>query len=231
MNQAVRSAEANEIDILALDTVGGSFPWDAPDLQCVKAVFTSTTRDVASLQTAAGETLLMPVTEFPPARVWRTGEEVLALRVDRGGTVMLSMNRPELVVLLAEGIVPELRDGRVRIMGVSRAPGSRTKLAVAATADGVDPVNSIVGRSANRVRSLGKLLNGERVDVVAWHPDPAVYLANALAPASVLGVEIVDGNATARVPRHQMAGAVGERGLNASLAGQLVGVTVLVVPG
>jgi transcription termination/antitermination protein NusA len=144
---------------------------------------------------------------------------------------MLSLTRPELVALLAEGIVPELRDGRVRIMGVSRAPGVRTKIAVAATVDDIDPVNVMVGRSANRVRSLGRMLANERVDIVAWHPDPAVYLANSLAPAAVLGVEISGDEATARVPQHQMAGAVGERGLNASLAGQLVGVTVLVVPG
>ena len=116
-------------------------------------------------------------------------------------------------------------------MGLARSPGVRAKIAVAATVDGLDPVATIVGRGANRVRALSSLLGGERLDVVAWHGDVSVYLQNAFAPAAVNKITTLSPrDLEVMVPRHQMAAAVGERGLNASLAGQLVGVNVTVIP-
>jgi N utilization substance protein A len=131
--------------------------------------------------------------------------------------------------MLLDGYVPEVRAGLVRIMGVARAPGVRTKVAVAATDANVDPVASCVGRSANRVRAIGQLLGGERVDIIPWHPDTAKLLANALAPAAVSRIEIHNDKAVAVAPAHQMSAAVGGGGLNAALAGQLVNLKVFVV--
>lgn len=217
-------------EVLSLPAADGT-PWHRDGLRCVRARFEATGPNVASCVTQDGESLLMPITEFPPQLTWRPGQQFLALRFEYAGRVWLSCNRPELIALLAEGLVPELRDGTVRIMGLARSPGVRAKLAVAATVDGIDPVAVAVGRGANRVRALAALLGGERLDVVAWHEDLATYLRNAFAPAAVRGITPRNAREMeVAVPRHQMAAAVGERGLNASLAGQLVGVSVTVVP-
>jgi N utilization substance protein A len=103
-------------------------------------------------------------------------------------------------------------------------------MAVAATIEALDPVAATVGKSANRVRALSGLLDGERLDVVAWHGDVSQYLVNAFAPAEVSAVTLHATKATVAVARHLMPAAVGERGLNALLAGQLTGVTVEVTP-
>lgn len=215
---------------LDLDLAGDS----AADLRCVTATFTSVSADVATLHTSDGEDLLLPVTEWYPTRAWVVGERTVAVRTLRGSRPWLSVTSPHLVSALLDGIVPEVREGIVRVMGVARAPGIRTKIAVAATVADIDPVLVCVGRSANRVKELTRLLHGERVDIIAWNPDPAVYLKNALAPAQVSSARITDktrGEIEVTAPRHQMAAAVGEKGLNSSLAGQLCGVTVTVVPG
>ena len=227
------TADAFTDDRLAgmLHPAGAELPWLRDGLRCVRAEVVVVNGDVATCRTAEGEDALMAVTEFPPHRRWSVGTEVVALRYLQGAQPWLSVNRAELVALVAEGVVPELRTGEVRVMGVSRSPGVRTKLAVAATVDGVDPVGTVVGKGANRVRAIARHLGGERLDVVAWHEDPASYRRNAFAPASVSAVEVDARDMVVTVPRHQMAAAVGEQGLNASLAGQLVGVTVTVVPG
>lgn len=226
------SSIADELlaEVLSLPAGDGT-PWHRDGLRCVRARFEATGPNVATCVTQEGESLLMPITEYGAARPWQIGQEVCALRFEYAGRVWLSCTRPELIALLAEGLVPELRDGTVRIMGLARSPGVRAKIAVAATVEGIDPVSTVVGRGANRVRALGALLGGERLDVVAWHDDDATYLRNAFAPASVSAITPRrERELEVAVPRHQMAAAVGERGLNASLAGQLVGVTVTVVP-
>lgn len=203
---------------------------DTP-LRVVTATVTSATDDVALLALADGTEGIMPVSEFYPDRRWAVGDTYRLLRMGDGPRPMLSAVRPELLIYLFEGIVPELRSGAVRIMEVSRAPGVRAKVAVAGTADdGLDPVASLIGRKANRVRSVAADLEGERIDIVAWHPDPQVFLANALAPAEVSRVEVDGRDATAFVPPHQMSAAVGGGGLNSVLAGQLVGLMVTVAP-
>lgn len=221
--------------VLALPSVTDT-PWHRDGLRCVRTRIVSIAKDVASCATSEGETLLLPVSEFPPQLSWQPGREQIALRFEAHGRPWLSCNRPELVALLAEGLVPELRRGDIRIMGLARSPGVRTKMAVAPTGynpDGSlpDPVASIVGKGANRVRRLSQLLGGERLDVVAWHDEVTAYVRNAFAPASVEHVELLtQGEVQVSVPRHQMAAAVGDKGLNASLAGQLAGVTVTVIP-
>lgn len=179
----------------------------------------------------------MPITEFAPGRRFEVGERVVALQVEPlgdGGRPLLSMVRPELVTALLAGTSPEVREGKVRVMGVARRAGVRTKIAVAATAEGVDPIAACVGRQHNRVDMIKAALGGEQVDIIAWHPDRAEFLRNALQPAAVTDVVIDEAarTATATAPGHQMSAAVGGGGMNSALAGQLLGgLLVRIVPG
>lgn len=174
---------------------------------------------------------LLPASEWPAARPLRPGDTHTFL-VLPGPRPTVSATTPELVRALFAGVSPEVRTGRVRIMAVARAAGIRSKVAVAATVADLDPVAPLVGPRANRVRAVAAALGGERIDVVAWHPDRERYLVAALAPAAVTRVVFDDaiGLATAFAPVHQMAAAVGAGGLNSALAGQLVGTKVVVEP-
>jgi N utilization substance protein A len=141
---------------------------------------------------------------------------------------VLSAAAPELIAMLLDGLSPEVRDGRVRVMAVARQVGVRSKVAVAATVAGVDPVGACLGRAANRVKALTAMLLGERVDIVAYHPDPVRFLANALAvvPESV---ETTAEGFQVRVPRHQLTAAKGGGNLNVVLASRLLGTRIEVL--
>jgi N utilization substance protein A len=198
----------------------------------VTGLVISTTADVATVRTMDGSDLYLPITEWYPRRRWARGEKVVAVRRTFRGRPVASVTDPVLAMLLLEGLVPEVRDGRIRVMGVAREPGVRNKIAVAATIPGLDAVAACVGRGAGRVRALSAMLNGERTDIIAWDMDPLRYLMNAMAPAKVSAAAQVTDNGEVEVvaPRHQMAAAVGESGLNSQLAGRLTGHTVTVVP-
>lgn len=199
----------------------------------VFAVVETATPDVALWQVrdvsgGPSREAIMPVTEWYPDRLWSVGDEAVLLQIGDGARPVVSATRPELVEALFDGVSPEVRSGQVRVMGVARAPGVRCKVAVAATEAGVDPVASCVGRQANRVRTVSAQLQGERIDIVAWHDNLEVYLRNALAPASVGEIRIEGNEAVAVAPAHQMSAAVGGGGLNSQLAGQLVGLRVTI---
>lgn len=215
-----------------LETLGitlDSSPSPSPsDLRVEHATITATSPDVATLRLTSGEQAVLPISEYYQDRTWSVGD-VLVVIVDASSSRLIaSVTRPELVSSIFDGLVPELRSGTVRVMSVARAAGQRSKIAVAATAPGVDPVAALIGREANRVRYVSTLLGLEAIDIVAWHPDQKIYLANALAPARVARIEIDGRVATAYAPRHQMAQAVGKFGLNSQLAGQLLGLSVTV---
>lgn len=193
------------------------------------AVITDIHGDVAFCQLIDGRTGVLPVTEYPSTRTWHVGEKVVALVTESADGPKLSLCDPQLVPAMAATFVPELRDGTVRVMGVARAPGTRTKLAVATTDPDVDPVAACVGRKASRIRALCDAVS-ERVDVVAWREDPVDRVSAAMAPAKVLSAHRNGDEVVCVVAPHQMAAAVGERGLNSQLAGQLAGVSVTVVP-
>ena len=200
-----------------------------PSVRTATATLVAVGRDVATVELQDGAQMILPVTEWWPERTWSVGERALGVVLGDGVRQSFSVVRPELVTALIDGIVPEVRDGVVRVMGVARAPGLRTTVAVAATVEGVDAVAVMVGRGANRVKALASLLDGERIDVVAWSADPLTYARNALAPAQVVTVEAHGDELRASAPRHQMAAAVGESGLNSSLAGQLCGHPITIV--
>jgi len=202
----------------------------AKDLTTVTAVLSAATNDVALLSFGNGEQGTMPITEFYPNRRWEVGASYHLLRLGQQTRPTLSASRPELITLLLDGLSPEVLNGSVRVMGVVRQVGIRSKIAVAATEEGVDPIAACVGPSAGRVRRLSEMLNGERVDVVAWNPDPEVFIKNALG-TTVRSLEISGPRASVIVPAHQYQAAVGGGGLNAALASRLTGVLLSVTSG
>ena len=149
-------------------------------------------------------------------------------------TVGRSIKGPELIVSrsdqgllkrLFEMEVPEIYNGAVDIMAIAREAGARSKVAVFARQDGVDPVGSCVGLRGIRIQNIVNELHGERIDVVEWHRDPRVYIANALSPSQVLRVDIDEDTraAIAVVPDRQLSLAIGKEGQNARLAAKLTG--------
>jgi N utilization substance protein A len=195
----------------------------AKDLSTVTATITATTADVALLNFANNQQATMPITEFYPNKKWELGSTYHLLRVGQQQRPTLSACRPELISMLLDGLSPEVRSGSVRVMGVVRQVGIRSKIAVAATSEGIDPIAACVGPSAGRVKRLSEMLNGERVDVVAWNPDVEQYIKNALG-TTVRSIELNGSRAQVVVPAHQYQAAVGGGGLNAALASRLTGV-------
>ncbi len=139
--------------------------------------------------------------------------------------IVVSRTHPDLIRRLFEIEVPEIYDGMVEIKSIAREPGARSKVAVASREDNLDPVGACVGPKGSRVRMVVEELRNERVDVIQWSDDPAVYVANALSPAKVSHVSIDEDNhyATVVVPDDQLSLAIGKEGQNARLAARLTG--------
>jgi len=146
-------------------------------------------------------------------------------RSSRGTEVVLSRTSPELVRALFDLEVPEIYDGTVEIMGISREAGSRTKVAVRSNDGNVDPVGACVGMKGSRVRAVVEELSGEKIDIVRWSEDPRELCRNALNPAEIVSMELDEENKTIRavVPQDQLSLAIGKRGQNARLASRLIG--------
>lgn len=140
-------------------------------------------------------------------------------------SIVVSRTHPDLIRRLFEIEVPEIYDGLVEIKSIAREPGERSKVAVASRELNLDPVGACVGPKGSRVRMVVEGLRNERVDVIQWDEDPAVYVANALSPARVTRVDIDDENnyATVIVPDDQLSLAIGKEGQNARLAARLTG--------
>lgn len=139
--------------------------------------------------------------------------------------VVVSRSHPLLLQRLLEQEVPELQSGQVIIRGIAREPGRRTKVAVDAPAADIDPQGACIGPRGVRQRAVTSELGEEQVQIVAWSPDPATYVANALIPATVLDVELDESTHTAHadVPPDQLSLAIGRSGENARLAARLSG--------
>ena len=140
-------------------------------------------------------------------------------------SIVVSRTHPDLIRRLFEIEVPEIYDGTVEIKSIAREPGARSKVAVASREPKLDPVGACVGPKGSRVRMVVEELRNERVDVIQWADDPAVYVANALSPAKVNKVLIDEDNhyATVVVPDDQLSLAIGKEGQNARLAARLTG--------
>ena len=143
----------------------------------------------------------------------------------KGPELIVSRADQDLLKRLFEMEVPEIYNGAVEIMAIAREAGARSKVAVFARQDGVDPVGSCVGLRGIRIQNIVNELHGERIDVVEWHRDPRAYIANALSPSQVLRVDIDEESrsAIAVVPDRQLSLAIGKEGQNARLAAKLTG--------
>jgi transcription termination/antitermination protein NusA len=146
-------------------------------------------------------------------------------REDRGPRLIASRTHKNLIMRLFEMEVPEIYNGTVEIKSIAREPGLRTKVAVAARQEGIDPVGSCVGMRGIRIQNIVNELNGEKIDVVQWSSDPKDFIANALSPAQVVEVHLNEDDHTALVivPDKQLSLAIGKEGQNVRLAAKLAG--------
>lgn len=173
---------------------------------------------------------ILPKEHQIPKRSFKQGDRIRAYLLEvrqnsRDSQLILSRTADEFLVKLFQMEVPEIAEGIVKIMGVSREPGFRAKIAVSSTESDVDPVGACVGMKGSRVQNVVQELQGERIDIVTWSPDPAKYVYNALAPAHVSMV-MVDEDANSLlvvVPNDQLSLAIGRQGQNVRLASRLMG--------
>ena len=177
-----------------------------------------------------GKTLgIMPREEQIPGEFYRPGQrlKVYLLNVEenpRGPVIVVSRAYPKLLSKLFELEVPEVASGAVVVKSVAREAGSRSKIAVVSTAEGVDPIGSMVGQRGTRVSAVINELGGEKIDIIQWDENPEQYVANALSPAKVLEVRVLPKNrALAVVARDQLSLAIGKEGQNVRLAAKLTG--------
>ncbi len=175
---------------------------------------------------------VMPRRQQIPREFFRVHDRVRALLMEvqetnRGPKIILSRAHPDFLRRLLENEVPEIYHGMVEIRSISREPGQRSKVAVAALQPGVDPVGACVGIRGVRIQAIVRELNDEKIDVIEWNPDPQGYIAKALSPARVLNVFLEDNGgpktATVVVPEDQLSLAIGRDGQNARLTAKLTG--------
>ena len=150
----------------------------------------------------------------------------------RSTNVYVSRTHPNLVRRLFELETPEIAAGEVEIRNIAREAGSRSKMAVRATVEGVDPVGACVGPRGGRVGAVVEELHGEKIDIVVWSEDPCEYVKAALSPADVISVTLIPGQKACRVivPDDQLSLAIGKEGQNARLAARLTGYKVDIKP-
>lgn len=173
----------------------------------------------------------IPANEQVPTEKFKHGDRIKAYVVDvrqgvKGPEIVLSRTHPQLVRALFAMEVPEIKNRIVEVMGVAREAGARTKIAVRAHRAGVSPKGALIGPGGARSRVVSDELFGEKIDIVDFSEDPAAYVAAALAPARVEGVEVVDLEAKSAkvvVPDYQLSLAIGANGQNARLAAKLTG--------
>jgi len=173
---------------------------------------------------------IMPRAEQVPTERYFPGQRIRVYVAEvhdthRGPQIVVSRAHRLMLRRLFEQEVPEIFDGRVEIKAIAREAGARSKVAVLARQQGIDPVGSCVGIRGVRIQNIVNELNGEKIDVVEWNEDPARYVANALSPAQVVRVSIDEDTKTATVvvPERQLSLAIGKEGQNARLAAKLTG--------
>jgi len=147
-------------------------------------------------------------------------------KTTKGPVVLLSRSHPKLLEKLFVIEVPEISSGSVKIRAISREAGSRSKIAVSSEQEGVDPIGSLVGQKGVRVQTIINELSGEKIDIIEWNENPIVFIGNAMSPAKVLNVKILDErkkHALVEVGEDQFSLAIGKRGQNVRLAAKLTG--------
>jgi transcription termination/antitermination protein NusA len=174
---------------------------------------------------------VLPLAEQVPGERYVHGERIRCYvwrvrKGHRGPSVTLSRTHPDLVRKLFALEVPEIASGAVEIVKIAREAGHRTKIAVQSNQQGVNAKGACIGPVGARVRNVMAELHGEKIDIVDYSEDPADFVANALSPARVTNVEVVDPDAMearVTVPDYQLSLAIGKEGQNARLAARLTG--------
>jgi N utilization substance protein A len=191
------------------------------------------------IQRVEGDTVLVDLGKgtgvlFPSEQIrgekYNIGQriKVLVLHVEpatKGPKITLSRSHPDMVRKLFELEVPEIYNGSVEIKAVAREAGSRSKIAVMSTQDGIDPIGSCVGQKGTRVQTVMAELGGEKIDIIEWSEDSVKFIANALSPAKILNVQLDEENKEAKVGvlEDQLSLAIGKAGQNVRLAARLTG--------
>ena len=180
---------------------------------------------------------VLRVSEQIPGEEYKEGDliRVYVLEVHRANRcplVHMSRSHPNVVRRLFELETPEIASGEVEIRNIAREAGSRSKMAVRAAIEGIDPVGACVGPRGGRVGAVVEELHGEKIDIVVWSEDPCEYVKAALSPADVISVEPVSGQKACRVvvPDDQLSLAIGKEGQNARLAARLTGYKIDIKP-
>lgn len=172
---------------------------------------------------------IMFYNETIPHEHYRIGERLrfylLAVQDEtRMPGVILSRSHPRFIAKLFELEVPEIHDGLVEIKAIAREAGSRTKIAVVSTSEGIDPVGSLVGQRGTRVMAVTNELGNEKIDIIEWSEDPEKFISSSLSPAKVQAVEVSPRReAKVFVPEDQLSLAIGKGGQNVRLAAKLTG--------
>ncbi len=186
--------------------------------------------DLAGQGGLARAEAILVTTEQSPLEHYRIGQPVKVFVLEvrrgiRGPQLFVSRAHKNFLRRLFELEVPEIHSGTVEIKAIAREAGSRSKVAVASRQDGLDPVGATVGQRGARVQAVVAELAGEKIDVIPWNDDPALFVANALSPAQVLDVTIDEEHriASVTVPERMLSLAIGREGQNARLAAKLTG--------
>jgi N utilization substance protein A len=174
---------------------------------------------------------VMPPGEEVSSEHYRVGQRLRVYVYDvrripgRMLQIMVSRTHRDLVRRLFESEVPEIYEGTVEIKAIAREPGSRSKVAVVARQEGLDPIGSCVGVRGSRINNIVHELNDEKIDIIQWSSDPATFVAHALSPVKPLRVELreTDHTALVTVQEKQLSLAIGKDGQNARLAAKLTG--------
>lgn len=173
-----------------------------------------------------------------PGEVLKEGEIIKIYVVgimnpDKKPSIKLSRTHKDLVKRLFELEIPEIYDGTVEVKSIAREAGSRTKIAVCSKDPNVDCVGACIGPKRSRISKVVEELGGEKIDIIVYDEDPAVFIAKALAPADVISVNIAEGEeklCTVIVPNNQLSLAIGNKGQNAKLAARLTGYKIDIKP-
>ena len=171
---------------------------------------------------------ILPASEQIPTETYTVGQRIKCYVVEvrkttKGAQILVSRTHPGLLKRLFELEVPEIYEGVVELKSESREPGRRSKIAVYSRDENVDSVGACVGPKGSRVQNIVTELQNEKIDIVKWDEDPAVYIANALSPAQVVSVTVDEGEKASSVvvPDYQLSLAIGKAGQNARLAAKL----------
>lgn len=229
IRQGIREAERNQLYHEMLSK--------AQEIVSARVVRTDDERGIVTVDLGKGEAVLLR-SEQVPGEEFYEGQHLQVfvkdvLITDRGPKIIISRTSEQLVKRMFELEVPEIFEGTVEIKAISREAGIRTKMAVFSKEDNIDPVGACIGNHGARVNKIVDELNGEKIDIVRWSEDETEFISAALSPATVVKVELLEGERKAcrvTVPDHQLSLAIGNKGQNARLCARLTGYNIDIRP-